>query len=220
MALSDFQEMNENYTGRFQQKITRICAPLFQTFGLNFFFRQSVNQNGLYYAICNNPEYMHYYFQQKLHECSPFIMESEKINSGVYLLKSVFSDFSEEFQLTFQIAREKYNIHHSLLIVENDSYDCHQYGFGISPESNGVESLILNELPLLKVFIKYFNEEMGDALHGLTSNPVSVRPNKDYLKNNLLPEMQLDYLKRMSLLAKLKIPKNLLTAPKLSKREL
>jgi DNA-binding CsgD family transcriptional regulator len=220
MALSDFQEMNENYTGKFKQKIMRTCAPLFQTFGLNFFFHQSVNQNGLYYAICNNPEYMHYYYQQKMQECNPFIMQSEKVNGGVYLLKSVESNLSEEFQLTFQIARDRYNVHHSLLIVENDSYDCHQYGFGFAPDSIGSESLILNELPLLKVFIKYFHEEMADALNGLKANPVRIRPNKEYLKNNLLPDMQLDHLKRMSLLAKMKVPRNLVSPPKLSKREL
>jgi hypothetical protein len=61
---------------------------------------------------------------------------------------------------------------------------------------------------------------MGEALQGLKANPVRIRPNKEYLKNNLLPEMQLDHLKRMSLLAKMKTPKSLLSPPKLSKREL
>jgi DNA-binding CsgD family transcriptional regulator len=152
-----------------------------------------------------------------MHEVNPFITQSEALNSGLYFFNHIGE---EKFQNTVLFAKENYNINHALIIIENNLDCCNQYGFAISPSRFGAESLIINELPLVKAFIKYFHEEMADALQGLKANPVRIRPNKEYLKNNLLPEMQLDHLKRMSLLAKMKTPKNLLSPPKLSKREL
>jgi DNA-binding CsgD family transcriptional regulator len=217
MVQSNFQEMLDKHSGQPQQKIMKICEPFFQTFGVNHFFHQNVNREGLFYVLGTNPDYMHYYVDQKFYDCNPFVHGFGKLNSGIYFVNSVRE---EEFQSTMRDASEKYNIQHSIYIVENDSYSCNQYAFGIAPGRFDAESLIVNELTLVKEFIKYFNEEMAGHLQNLRANPVVIGPKKEYYKPNVLPEVQLDSSRRLDFLAKLKVPKNLLSHPKLSNREI
>lgn len=216
MTRSSLQKMLDSYSGRHQNKIKKTCEPFFKAFGLNHFFHQSISHEGLFYGMGTNPDFMHYYVDQNMHESNPFIVESQKVNSGVYSFNSANSN---DFQSTLSLAKQKYNISHTLLIVENDRYSCHQYGFGISPECVASESLLINELPLIKIFINYFNQEMASVLNDLKTDPVKIEKRKDHVRNTL-PDTQLGDLQRKDLLAKLKIPKHLLSLPKLSKREM
>lgn len=216
MTRSNLQTMLDDYSGKHQKKILKTCEPFFQTFGLNHFFHQSISHDGLFHGIGTNLDFMHYYIDQNMQESNPFVTESEKVRSGIYSFNSVDS---EEFQKTLQLGKEKHNIKHTLLIVENDFHSCNQYGFCISPGHAASESLLINELSLVKVFINYFNQEMSSCLEALKTNPVRISKKNRFL-SNIFPEMHLDYFQKISLLSKMKTPKHILSPPKLSKREI
>jgi hypothetical protein len=164
MTIRSLQEMLDRYSGKSQQKIMKTCEPFFQTFGLNHFFHQSISNDGLFYGMGTNLDFMHYYVDQRMHESNPFIIQSDKFNGGAYPFSC---GKSEPLDLSLQFAKKKFGIHHCLLIIENDTYGCHQYGFGISSKYIGKEFLLINELPLIKVFINYFKQEMASILKDL-----------------------------------------------------
>lgn len=217
MDLKNYQEMVDRYSGKYHQKLMKVCEPFFKTFGINYFFHQSNTPDGLYHGIGTHPDFLHFYFDQRQHECNPFITQFDQLKSGIYFYDSVCE---KEFQKTMQNATDKYNLKHSLVLMEKDLDRCNQFGFSIPPDRVDIQSLVINELPLFKAFIQHFNHEMSDILQDLRRHPVSVRKDQQALEVKVLPEIQLDYFNRMSFLAKIRTPLNILRHRKLSKREI
>lgn len=78
--MSSFFELIENNSGKYKNKINNICRPLFETFGINYFFHQSVTRDGQFYVIGTNPNLMLDYVDLNFHKCNPFITDSKILN--------------------------------------------------------------------------------------------------------------------------------------------
>lgn len=220
--MSDFHKL-ARYSNRHQQKFQKICQPLFDTFKINYFFHQSVTDSGDYIGLGTQPDFVHFYFEERLHECNPFITQSENVKSGIYLFDTVQNN---DFKDSMRVIEEKYNLKQSIVIVEREGSRCHQYGFAVPSKQCDIKMLVLNELPLFKQFIKFFNEEADSILKEMQHDSVSLPKNlktsykrKYVFESNIIPEVQLDRLEKLMFLSKMKMPRSILRQPKLSKRE-
>lgn len=216
--MSSLYDMVEK-SGKHQRNLLKICEPLFMTFGINYFVHQSVSKDGHFNFVGTFPDFLHHYCNEKMYICNPFITRFDQLKSGIYLYDSVNDN---NFQKTMDLAKEKYDLHHSIVIIEKDQNRCREWVFGVPKGRNHVQSLLINQQPLLKRFNQFFDEEMGSLIKETEKNPFDLVANCSFnaQKTKVAPEIQLEHFKRINFLSNIKVPKSMLSNPKLSKREI
>lgn len=189
-------QMIDLYSGKYNHRLKKVCEPLFKTFGINYFFHQSVTSDGQFHVIGTYPDFMHDYGEQNYHLYNPFIMGFEKLKSGIYLYDSIDDD---TFQTTLNRVSKKYNLKHSLILMEKNANRCDQYGFTIPTNSSHSSNIVINEMPLFKQFIDYFKNECSIFIKELQENPVILTKEieKSYIS---LKDNQFDHTKRVEFL--------------------
>lgn len=214
--MSSLQEIIDKYSGKYHHKVKRICEPLIKTFGVDHFFYQSVASDGTYYFVGSSPDFLNFYYNQKLHECNPLITQPDQLVSGVYLNGSIKQ---KSFQNSLELCRRKRNLEFPLILVERNQRRCDEFGFGVDCHRTDVQSLVLNEIALFRRFNRYFVSEMGKLLEDLAQDPCVIPVRPPLQKGLVIPEITLNESQRLAFLSNVKTTEWLMSLPKLSKRE-
>lgn len=197
--------MIEKYSGKYQHKIRQVCDPLFKYFGINYFFYQRVASDGRYYIIGTNPDFLHFYYDEKLHECNPFITQFHRLKSGIYPCDAVKD---RQFQSSMELSKKKYPCHHAMLLLEKKENYCEEYGFGIPVNRMDIQALVLNEMPLYRQFISYFRSELTRFIDEMEKNSVKLKM-KSHETFNPFQNIVLDDFQKKQFLTSI-CPKNTL----------
>lgn len=194
--MTNFSEFHERYSARFNKRFKRICEPLFNTFCVNSFFYQAGIKGRYFVSICTDVDLMNYYFvEHKMYKSNPFITQTDKLKSGVYFQESVQNP---KFQETETNLQDKFGIKYFCMLTRKTSDSCHEFGFGRPPERKEIDSLFVNELPLINKFINYFQSEMEDVIKDMHHNPLDLKLDLnayDSVKTGI-PEIEFEKSKR------------------------
>ena len=203
--MSHFTSIIENFSGKHKNKINKLCEPLFNSFGINYFFHQGLTRDGYLYCIGSHLDLMLHYADLKLYECNPFLTRFQELDTGTYLYDSVNDS---DFQDSMRLLEKKYNTKHSCIIMEKDAYRCNEYGFTIPSNCKQTESLLINQKPLLKRFIQYFESEMSAILKEIRNNPISLPevmgPSFFQIKSNV-PKIHLEDSAKINFLSEIEL---------------
>lgn len=169
--MNPFYEMIHNYTFRYNCKINKFCSPIINNFGVNHFWYYKVTNKGHYTCLGSSLPWMEYYFGEKLYLPNPYLRNPANFQSGTSFIKQV-KDYS--YQKYVDIGVKNFNINQSLLFWEK-AQDCVEgYGFASHLPSNTFESLCINEMPLLKLFVKKFREEFDPLICKMSEELVDI----------------------------------------------
>jgi DNA-binding CsgD family transcriptional regulator len=208
--MSIFFERNEAFSKKHNKRLLTLCEPLFCTFGVRKFFYQYTSNDGGFNFLGTHTELMDYYFERELHHATPFMTQFESLQTGLYMMNSVKNS---KYQTALQAVEEKFKIKHSFSLVKNDGKFCHQFGFYIPSDQQGVEALLLNEMAMIKSFIAYFESEMAFLIRKLHQDPIDMKALVGKLygqKAHGLPNLHLQASQRKHILAKMTSAKELL----------
>ncbi len=159
-------------SGRFHDQMKSFCAPLVQNFGISHFYHARVTHTGHFYGINLNRSWEEHFLSNTSHlliwpdKCQP-----RQVQSGVRLLQE--SDNPKLSQL-LTTARNNYSVNFSLQFVEKSNYDLNMYGFAVN-SANPIQHMgLIKEIPLLRLFIKRFQEEFKGLYSALDDNKVDL----------------------------------------------
>lgn len=169
--MSSFSPMINKYTLRFNHKVNKFCAPILMNFGVNHFWYHKVTNDGHYTCLGSNLPWMEYYFSEKLYLPNPYLRNPANFRSGTSFIRQV-KDCS--YQKSVDIGVKDFSINQSLLFLEEVKDGIEGYGFASHLPTNLFESLSINEMPLLKFFVKKFREEFEPVLLKMSEDLVDI----------------------------------------------
>lgn len=190
--MTTFQNMAECYSGRYRYKLKKISETLFQAFDFSYFFYISISPERHCTFIGTNPDLIQHYWDEKMHYCNPFFVNTQDVKSGLYLYDSVQNS---DFQTSMQRMEIKYKAKHCALLTRNDHRGCVLYGFATKPQISRHETFIFNQVSLLQNFTHYFENDMKSVLQNMAEQPVDLRSQLDVFaksKELILPKISLD----------------------------
>ncbi len=193
--MKKFLELNEAYSIRYQANILKTCKPLFQLLPIKKFFYQFVKKDGSFNFISTNAEICDFYFGSKMHLYNPFITQFDLIQSGIYLIDSLKI---EKFQFSWKELASKFNLKHSFNLTRSDGLCCHQYGFCIPADREDLNTLLLNNMQVIKNFTGYFDQEMCKIIQDMHYQPLDLKKEIGSLFNKKVegfPEVNMENTK-------------------------
>lgn len=212
-----FDDIFNSYTSKYNRQISRFCEPLKLAYGINYFAYYMINQEGFYSTFGSRMDWMEYFFDQKLYlQCGLFMRHPDAYPNCSFICNDQqFVD--DPFEQVQNQAKERFGMQYTLLILRKENDRIEGFAFGTPPQNCQVDYSLINELPVLKIFIARFCEEFKTMMQDILYQGVQIGHligRHFYEKIKLFPS-DIDQ-KRQQLLTQLgvELPSNL------SKREL
>ncbi len=138
--------------------VETIIQPLRQFFGLTSFVYQKNLFDGSEIRLSNQPEWINFFYEQKLYKKSVFEHAPEQYQKNRFLWASL-----PQHQPVLSKARE-FNIDHGITFVEPQKDGCEFFFIGAKREQPEVVSRIVNNLDLLENFLGYFKQKAAGMI--------------------------------------------------------
>lgn len=169
--MSEFSEMISKFNLQNNNKLKKFCAPLYSHFKVNHFWYHSISNEGLFTCLGSNAAWMEYYFSENLYLPNPYIRSPTNYSTGVQFIRKVDD---HTYQESVNLGVKKFNLDQNLLFLKKTKLGIKGFGFASYGSRNEFEALCLNELSLLQLFIKRFEEEFELLIKQMESRPVEI----------------------------------------------
>lgn len=169
--MNPFSQMINRYNLRFNQKINKFCTPIIDNFGVNHFWYYKVTNEGYYTCLGSSLPWTEYYFGEKLYLSNPYLRNPANFQSGTSFIRPI-KDYS--YQKSVDIGVRNFRINQSLVFLEKGRDGVEGWGFASHLPIPTFESLCINEMPLLKFFVKKFREEFNSLFCKMSEDLVDI----------------------------------------------
>lgn len=159
-------------SSKFHDKIQKFCVPLVKSFGVSHFYHARVTNSGHFIGVNLNRSWEEYFLSDKSHlliwpdKCQPC-----KIKNGIRFLQGNENDSLNKLLIK---AKEDYSLNFSLQFVEKSNQGTNMYGFALNSSDPLQQMTFANEMPLIRLFIKRFQEEFKTLYSTLDNKMVSM----------------------------------------------
>ena len=154
--MTTFEEMTRAVTCRFSDRIAKACKPLLSAFSLSHFGYCKITNDGNFSYLGSHVGWSEYFAAEKLYIDFPYYRHPKYFKDGISLQRSIQN---KPFMNILDQAKNKFNIHHSLVTLQKIPGGMEGFCFASNSPDPSQIPLMLNELPLLQLFIKKFREE-------------------------------------------------------------
>lgn len=210
--MESLQVMQRNVSRVFYNKLKKFSAPLVDCFGISHFCYNRITNSGFYVYTGICPEWEEYCWSEKMYLNDPSLRHPDNFCSGVSHLRVIKDEKWNEYNLK---ACEKFQINCSLLLRNKTANGIESFGFALQSTDPLQHVTLLNELPLLKLFIRRFQEEFRSLNSVLEDNQVDLASIIGPTFNNIASPIMSKPIQREQFLKKMGI-----AVPSLTLREL
>ncbi len=167
--MTDFKELTKAVTIRHNDKIKKACYTIFKELNLNNFWHYKISNKGEYYYLGSNAEISEFFAEMKYYIDYPYYRHPRFFRSGISYMNSV--NYSPKIKNEIKI---KSNCHHPILLIDQVHDGIEGFGFSSNSDNEHQLSLLINELPLLRLFCKYFRNENPALFALLEANKIDL----------------------------------------------
>ncbi len=151
--MGSLYDMHMAGTWRYHDRIRKEGAPLLNLFNIKHYGFFKVNYSGSYFFFGSHIEFSEYFIDEKFHVNYPYFRNPKFIKEGISL---PYTLQNQEFSKNLSLAKNRFGIHDSLLLIKKSKEGFEAFGFCLDISSESQIGLLLQELPLLKLFTKKF----------------------------------------------------------------
>jgi DNA-binding CsgD family transcriptional regulator len=155
-------------------RMVRFARPLYDHFGVNHFWYYRITRSGAYSYVGTHAAWNEYCFDRSLLAHFPCLRHPSILRRGINLMKA---DDNEQYKEVQKQAWDKFNINFNFNIFDNCSEGIEAFGFGTRFQEHEVKERLINELPLLRHFIKEVRQKHETLFHLLEENTVDLPVN-------------------------------------------
>lgn len=169
------------------ETIIEICQPL-KKLGITYFGHAIIHSDGKVSGICNNPEYIHFYFKNKFFNLD--LHMDEKVRTAEYIcwdFMPKLNDLKHYYQST-----EVFHIYHTFSLIKREALTTHIYHFATDHFQPGMNTFFMANRDLLDKFIVYYTEKFNISNNLKTAHTMFMPLEKNVTASNLL-----DYTRQM-----------------------
>jgi DNA-binding CsgD family transcriptional regulator len=152
-------------------KMLRYCAPLYDIFGVNYFWYFRVTHSGDYSYIGTHADWSEWSFEHDMVKNFPLLRNPDTLSEGIHFMNRTVRVGHE---IPVNVAWEKFKVHLAISLVKKIDCGVEVFGFGTKTNDPQAELALLNELPLLRLFIKNFREKFKKSIEYAHENPVNL----------------------------------------------
>lgn len=147
-------------------EFNRICEPLYKI-GVKGFGYRKIFKDGRYLALDNNPDYRKRYFQSAENIGSHFTEQVKEFSTSKYVYDIVPNDISKYHKTKDYILHLMYehNMWNIMTILKYSKQEyCEAYNFYLDKRDIWNGQFYIENLSLLKRFLKYFNYKASEII--------------------------------------------------------
>lgn len=172
VIMNPFQAMLQKVTSsRHHDQMLRFAAPLDEHFGINHFWYYSIKNTGEYCFLGTHTKWCEYCFDDKLLANFPVLRHPQIAANGITLMKC---SADEGYKNMLQTAWQKFKINFNINLVQKLPNEVIAFGFASRFCDEQADERILNELGLLRHFIKAFREKNSKLFELVNDNRVNL----------------------------------------------
>jgi DNA-binding CsgD family transcriptional regulator len=172
-AMNPFLEMWQRiHSSPCYDQARRFAAPLYDHFGINHFWYYRISLSGAYTYMGTHAEWSAYCFEKSLTKHFPCLRHPNVLGNGVHLMRAQPSD--NQYKEVRQIAWDKFRINFNLNLFEKRTEGVEAFGFGTCFDDPRSEERLINELPLLRYFVKVFRKKQEKLFRLLEDNQIDL----------------------------------------------
>ncbi len=166
-----FEMMRKVQSTHYFDQMRRFAMPLSDHFGVNHFWYYKISNAGSYAYMGTHASWSEFCFGNQLVNHFPCLRHPKALRSGISLMRA---EGNEKFAQVQQAAWDRFRIHFILNLFEKSDDGIEAFGFGARFNDPIAEERLLNELPLLRYFIKVFREKHSKLFQILGENQVDL----------------------------------------------
>lgn len=176
---------------KYDRKIRQISEPLLHNFGISYFCYQFVSNDGNWFTLGTNPDWLIHSATNKYFEADPSLARPSYYSSP-YICFPKYHE-NQRFQETLiNQAIELFDLDHALAIVNPTDKGCEYYFFGAPKNHVRVFNIYVNQLDKLRRdYTQYMKTEFQSILplcHNNSINLNKVNPKRYHSSNDLLQD--------------------------------
>lgn len=170
--MNPFQEMLRRTTSSIHyDKMKRFVAPLNDHFGVNHFWYFRITKEGQYAFLGTHPAWNEYSFRVDNIRHYPCLRHPDTLRTGINFMKQ---NSDEAYKMVLRDAWDRFKINFNFQLLNRTADGIEAYGFGTNYNHPDIDEALLNELDLLRYFIKEFRIQNQKLFHILYDNQVDL----------------------------------------------
>ena len=180
----------------------KLTAPLLNQFGITYFARQTVTNDGYWEILGNLPEWLDYSASKEFYNVDPSLLHPDHYQSGLIVNSSnTVPDFLKNM---VNECLKKFDIENTLCILEKNPIGSEWYFFASSAKNHKIISTYVTQINSIYKYIKHFKQEAESLIFknleftidvaNLKNAPFHASPNKiDLLPHAFVDDDILNY---------------------------
>lgn len=162
----------DKFIKRYHSAISKVCEPLTQFYGVNYFSYHSVSNDGMWRPLVSRPDWADFYTDQQFYLMDPFLLDPKYYQSGKVLWE--MCQLQEEQKVIYDKAVDIFNFKTNVILVERSENGCEFFGFTGPNDNHDCKALFFNGVPTLKKFCQYFKEQLAFIFDKIEADPIPI----------------------------------------------
>lgn len=159
---------------QYADELRTICQPLNQI-NITYFGYAFIDKQGQFSVLNNDPHFLEHYLNKNYYNADIHLAELNQSNNYIVLDSLELTKESKSINDDAM----KFGIKHIFSIVEVDQRGTHYYHFANNSQDFSINQFYINNIDLLKLFIKYFHECINSTAHLLQAYNVKFTIDDD-----------------------------------------
>lgn len=169
--MKQFHEMLRTVTSSAQHdQMLRFAAPL-SHLGVSHFWYYKITFSGDYSYLGTHSAWNEFCIDRAMVKHFPCLRHPEALQTGINLMKLTADN---DYKAVLDIAWDKFHINLGINLISSIPEGIEAFGFGSYFNDPFAEQRLLNELPLLRYFIKLFRAKHKKLFYILDDNQVNL----------------------------------------------
>lgn len=157
---------------RHPNKIRKLTEHLFIQFGITYFCRQSVTNDGYWELLGNLPDWLDHSASKEFFKIDPSLLHPDYYETGItYISDHTVPDF---LKAMLDECKRAYDINHTLCIFEKNNHGGDWYFFATTQDNKNITNTYIANVQSLYRYIKYFNSEAKKILQANLDFKVNI----------------------------------------------
>lgn len=166
------EEMTRNLSRMFYNKLKKFTLPLVNHLGVSQFCYYKITDSGLFVFLSFRPDWEEYCFAEKLYLFDPTIRHPKFCDSGIIDVRAIKDE--TWWNKVNQVASNKFNINYRLALRNKIANGVEIFAFALNSADPFQHVALMNEIPLLHLFIQRFRDKFSSLQLTLEDNFVDM----------------------------------------------
>lgn len=166
--------MIEQTSIKYDGLIKKLSAPLSQYFGINYFCYQFVSNEGRWFTLGTNPDWLLHSAEHEFYKVDPSLVRPNNYtSSNICFPKNHQHDLFQ--QTLINQAVDLFDIDHALALIEPNDQGCEYFFFGAPKAHLQVLNIYLSQLSRLRLdYTRYIKEQVQSIYSHCLNHAVSL----------------------------------------------